>query len=74
MLLLQAVEVASQIHQRHDLGTKATTQLITIDQEQKHKHVTVRSRDVLQFWNTLGASDIHSAKGCLLGTSQYQYQ
>jgi len=61
--LLQAAEVASQIHQRRDLGTKATAQLITID-EQKHKHVTVRSRDVLTFWNTLGASDVQSAKGC----------
>ena len=60
----QAAEIASQIHQRHDLSVRASSELVTID-EDKH----AGSRSVLQFWNALGAEEICSAKGpvvCLL--------
>ena len=57
----QAAEVASQIHQRHDLGVKATSELLTIDEEKR-----TSSRAVLQFWNALGANEICSAKGYVL--------
>jgi len=59
-VMLQAAEVASQIHQRHDLGTKVTSELITIDEE---KWST--SQAVVQFWTALGAQDICPAKGCV---------
>lgn len=56
--MFQASEVASQIHQRHDLGVKATAELVTIDEEKRST-----SRVALQFWNALGADGVCSATG-----------